>query len=56
MREQIMSTPLLVVVNGLHCTGKTTIGKRIAAAERLPLLAKDGIKEIIFETIAALRR
>lgn len=46
-----MSIPLLVVVNGLPCTGKTTIGKRIAAAERLPLLTKDGIKEIIFDTL-----
>lgn len=46
-----MAIPLLVVVNGLPCTGKTTVGRRIAHTAGLPCLHKDTIKEIVFDTL-----
>ena len=41
--------PYLVVVSGLPASGKTTLAKRLADELRLPLLAKDDIKELLFE-------
>ncbi len=43
--------PLVIVVNGLPATGKTTLARRLADDLHLPLLAKDAIKETLFETI-----
>ncbi len=43
--------PLLLIVLGLPCTGKTTLARRMAADLRLPLIAKDGIKEILFDAL-----
>lgn len=43
--------PTLVIVTGLPCTGKTTLGKSIADYFKLPFLSKDEIKELIFDTI-----
>jgi predicted kinase len=43
--------PLVIVVNGLPATGKTTLARRIADDFSLPLLAKDAIKETLFETL-----
>lgn len=50
MNEQ---TPpaLVILVNGLPATGKTTLARRLASDLRLPLLAKDAIKETLFETL-----
>lgn len=45
------SAPLLVVITGAPCTGKTTLGQRLAERFALPLLSKDGIKEILFDTL-----
>jgi predicted kinase len=45
------SQPLLVVVVGLPCTGKTTIAKEIATRLNYPLIFKDGIKEILFDNL-----
>lgn len=44
-------SPLVIVVNGLPATGKTTLARRLATELRLPLLAKDIIKEALFETL-----
>jgi predicted kinase len=44
-------TPLVIVVNGLPATGKTTLARRLAHDFHLPLLAKDAIKESLFETL-----
>lgn len=41
--------PLLVVVTGPPAAGKTTIAREIAASLRLPLIAKDTIKEALFD-------
>lgn len=46
-----MAGPLLVVVAGPPCTGKTTLGRRLAADLDVPFIAKDGIKERLFETL-----
>lgn len=46
-----MQTPMVVLVNGAPCTGKTTLAAQIAADVRLPLIAKDAIKEALFDTV-----
>lgn len=43
--------PLLLVISGLPCTGKTTLGRQIAAEFRLPLISRDDIKESLFDTL-----
>ena len=46
-----MSQPLVIIISGAPCTGKTTLGQRIAADLRLPFLSKDRIKELLFDTL-----
>ncbi len=46
-----MSEPLLLVITGYPCTGKTTLGRHIAREFRLPFIHKDGIKETLFESL-----
>jgi predicted kinase len=41
--------PLVVVVTGPPAAGKTTIAREIARSLRLPLIAKDAIKEALFD-------
>jgi len=41
--------PLLVIVSGLPCAGKTTVGRRLAQDLSLPFVHKDGIKESLFD-------
>ncbi len=43
--------PLLVVVTGAPGSGKTTLARALAAELRLPLLAKDDVKETLFDTL-----
>lgn len=50
------SHPLLVLVGGAPASGKTTLVRRCAAELRLPLLTKDGIKEILGDTLGAADR
>ncbi len=45
--------PLLVVVQGPPAAGKTTVARGIAAALRVPLIAKDTIKEALFDGLGA---
>lgn len=43
-----MSRPFLLIVSGLPCAGKTSIAERLANELKLPLMTKDGIKELLF--------
>lgn len=41
----------LIIINGLPGTGKTTIAKPLSQKLGLPLVAKDTIKEFLFDTV-----
>lgn len=43
--------PLVVLINGLSATGKTTIGRGLAQRLALPLFAKDAVKERLFDNL-----
>ncbi len=46
-----MNKPLLIVVSGPSCSGKSTLAKKISEKFQLPLITKDGIKELIFDNL-----
>jgi predicted kinase len=48
-----VDAPLLVVVTGPPAAGKTTVARVIAEQLRLPLIAKDTIKEALFDGLGA---
>jgi predicted kinase len=43
--------PLVIVISGLPCTGKTTLGRRIAQNFSIPSFSKDGFKERLFDEL-----
>ena len=45
------SSPPLVIVTGPPASGKTTLGRTLAARLNMPFLYKDGIKETLFDTL-----
>ena len=45
--------PLLVVVTGMPSSGKTTVAENLARRVHLPLIAKDDIKEKLYERLGA---
>jgi len=47
-----MGKPLVIIVNGLPGTGKTTLAKRLAADTQLPILHRDGIYETLYDALA----
>jgi predicted kinase len=46
-----LPVPVLIIVSGPPCAGKTTLARRLAAHFRLPLMTKDTIKETLFDTL-----
>ncbi|MBN9391716.1 MAG: AAA family ATPase [Chloroflexi bacterium] len=46
-----METPFLIIVSGSPSSGKTSIGRKIAHEMGLPFVFKDGIKEMLFNTL-----
>jgi predicted kinase len=48
--------PLVVIVTGPPCTGKTTLARRLAVDLGLPLICKDTIKETLFEVLGVTDR
>jgi predicted kinase len=46
-----MPESFVIIVSGPPCTGKTTLGQRLAQDLRLPFLSKDRIKELLFDTL-----
>ena len=46
-----MVKPLLIIVNGLPGTGKTTLARRLAADLRLPVFHRDGIYETLYDAL-----
>jgi predicted kinase len=46
-----MSAPLLIIVLGPPGAGKTSLARRVARGLDLPLIARDEIKEILFDTL-----
>jgi predicted kinase len=45
--------PLLVAVTGMPSSGKTTVAEGLARRLRLPLIAKDEIKESLYDSLGA---
>jgi len=41
--------PKLILIMGLPCTGKSTMARQLAQELQLPLIAKDEIKEMLFD-------
>jgi len=46
-----MEKPLLIIVNGLPGTGKTTLARRLAADVRLPVFSRDGLFETLYDAL-----
>lgn len=47
-----MGKPVLIIVNGLPGTGKTTLTKRIASDVGLPAFSRDGLYETLYDALA----
>jgi predicted kinase len=44
-------TPLLVIISGPPCSGKTALGSWLAKELSIPLFHRDGFKEVLFDTL-----
>ena len=46
-----MPRPVVIVITGPPCAGKTTIARRVAEQFSLPWMGKDMVKELLFDTL-----
>jgi len=46
-----MGKPLLIIVNGLPGSGKTSLARRLAADVRLPVFSRDGLYETLYDAL-----
>lgn len=46
-----MAKPVLIIVNGLPGSGKTTLARRLAADLHLPVFSRDGIYETLYDAL-----
>jgi predicted kinase len=54
VREDVaVVAPTLVLVTGMPSSGKTTVAEALARQLRLPLIAKDAIKESLYDSLGA---
>ncbi|BAZ10768.1 cytidylate kinase [Calothrix sp. NIES-4071] len=44
-------TSSVIIISGLPCTGKTTLGRKLAQDLSLPLICRDSIKESLFDSL-----
>lgn len=50
-REITIMTSSLIIICGLPCTGKTTLGKKLAQDLSLLFISRDSIKESLFDSL-----
>jgi predicted kinase len=43
--------PILILISGFSCTGKTTLAQKIAKRYSLPLIGRDDIKESLYNSL-----
>ncbi|MDQ2886211.1 MAG: ATP-binding protein [Chloroflexota bacterium] len=46
-----MKKPVLIIVNGLPASGKTTLARRLAADIQLPVFSRDGMYETLYDAL-----
>ncbi len=46
-----MPKPLLIIISGPPCSGKTTLGSWLAQELKIPLFHRDGFKELLFDSL-----
>jgi predicted kinase len=46
-----MKKPVLIIVNGLPASGKTTLARRLTADVRLPVFSRDGMYETLYDAL-----
>ena len=46
-----MTSPTVIIITGLPGTGKTTLGQWLAERLGWPYIYKDGVKELLFDTL-----
>lgn len=46
-----MATLPIIIVSGPPCTGKTTLAKMLSQKFSIPYISKDGVKELLFDSL-----